>query len=148
MASVHDVAGYILSQTGEITTMKLQKLVYYCQAWNLVWDGEPLFDSKIEAWMNGPVVTDLYNRHRGTFRVSSWDHNPNGLRDEQRETIDTVLESYKELSGQQLSELTHRELPWLEARQGLAQTERSNKQVSLDTMQDFYSAYAEDDLTK
>ncbi|MBC8146611.1 MAG: hypothetical protein H8E98_01335 [Bacteroidetes bacterium] len=36
--SVYDVADYILKQVGYITTMKLQKLVYYCQAWSLVWD--------------------------------------------------------------------------------------------------------------
>ena len=50
MASVHDVAECILSQTGGITTWKLQKLVYYAQAWHLVWDEEPLFDEEIQAW--------------------------------------------------------------------------------------------------
>ena len=43
MASVFDVAKYILHKLGTVTTWKLQKLVYYCQAWSLVWDDEPLF---------------------------------------------------------------------------------------------------------
>ena len=34
--AVHDVVKYILNQTGPIPAMKLQKLVYYCQAWSLV----------------------------------------------------------------------------------------------------------------
>ena len=38
---VFDVAAYILQKTGSMTTMKLQKLVYYSQAWSLVWDEKP-----------------------------------------------------------------------------------------------------------
>lgn len=68
-ATVFDVAEYILEQYGEMTAMKLQKLVYYCQAWHLAWDGEPLFRESIEAWANGPVVPALYEAHRGVFRV-------------------------------------------------------------------------------
>jgi uncharacterized phage-associated protein len=35
MASVLDVAQYILNRQGMMTTMKLQKLVYYVMAWSL-----------------------------------------------------------------------------------------------------------------
>jgi hypothetical protein len=38
MASARDVAAYILSRQGRMTAMKLQKLVYYSQAWSVVWD--------------------------------------------------------------------------------------------------------------
>ena len=54
--SVYDVAAYIVKKTGQISTMKLQKMVYYCQAWSLVWDEKPMFKEKIEAWANGPVA--------------------------------------------------------------------------------------------
>ncbi len=54
--SVESVAAYILSQHGKLSAMKLQKLVYYCQAWSLVWDEAPLFQEQIQAWANGPVV--------------------------------------------------------------------------------------------
>lgn len=47
MASVFDVSAYILETKGPITAMKLQKLVYYAQAWSLVWDEAPIFDEKI-----------------------------------------------------------------------------------------------------
>jgi hypothetical protein len=50
MPSAHDFAAYVLAEQGEMTTWKLQKLVYYSQAWHLVWDGEPLFTERIEAW--------------------------------------------------------------------------------------------------
>lgn len=50
MATVFDVAAYILEKKGEMTAWKLQKLVYYSQAWSLVWDQRPLFAERIEAW--------------------------------------------------------------------------------------------------
>jgi uncharacterized phage-associated protein len=55
MPSVLDVAQYILQRSGGMTTGKLQKLVYYSQAWSLVWDQRPLFNERIEAWANGPI---------------------------------------------------------------------------------------------
>ena len=70
MASVYDVAAYILEKQGAMTTWKLQKLVYYSQAWSLVWDDDVLFPEEIEAWANGPVVRELYHAHRGKYRVS------------------------------------------------------------------------------
>ena len=69
--SVFDVAAYILNKLGTISTIKLQKLVYYCQAWSLVWDEAPLFNEKIEAWVNGPVVRELFAFHRGAFQIGS-----------------------------------------------------------------------------
>ncbi len=70
--SVHDVAAYILKKQGEMSAMKLQKLVYYSQAWSLVWDEKPLFRAQVEAWANGPVARSLYDKHRGQFAVPRW----------------------------------------------------------------------------
>lgn len=61
MVSVYDVAKYVLKQVGKVTTMKLEKLVYYCQAWSLGWDDVPLFDEDFEAWSNGSVCSQLFN---------------------------------------------------------------------------------------
>lgn len=92
MANVLDVAAYILSKQSPITAMKLQKLVYYSQAWSLVWDEKPLFESEVQAWRNGPVVPELYQAHKGQFQIESL---PGGdidqLADEEKETIDSVL---------------------------------------------------------
>ncbi|MCP4656277.1 MAG: SocA family protein, partial [bacterium] len=93
--NVHDVTAYILQQAGELTAMKLQKLVYYAQAWSLVWDERPLFEERVEAWANGPVVPELYERHRGRFRIASWpDGDPGTLSTQERETVDAVLDFY------------------------------------------------------
>ena len=142
MASVHDVAAYILGKFDQpISTMKLQKLCYYSQGWSLAWDEEPLFTSKIEAWANGPVVYDLFDKHRGRFTVSDWpEGNPSALSQTERETVDAVCDHYGKLTGQQLSDMTHSETPWLEARKHVPAGQRSNASVSPDVMQEFFSA--------
>lgn len=140
MASAHDVAAYILSKKGEMTAMKLQKLVYYSQAWSLVWDEEPLFREPIRAWTNGPVVPALYQVHRGMFRVADWPKgDPAALSAEQRQTIDAVLDYYADKSSQWLSDLTHREAPWVEARKGLAPGDPGNRIISHASMAEYYS---------
>lgn len=139
MASVHDVAAYILEQRGPMSTMKLQKLCYYSQGWSLAWDDVPLFPEAIEAWANGPVVYELFRQHRGSFQVSSWPQgDSDNLSEDEVETIDVVLDAYGHLTGQQLSDKTHSERPWLEARGSSAPGARSNATVELETMQDFF----------
>jgi len=89
MVSAHDIAAYILRARGEMSPMKLQKLVYYSQAWSLVWDDAPLFSERIEAWANGPVVPALYQKHRGQFTLTAWEWgNPEALTPPQRDTVD------------------------------------------------------------
>lgn len=142
MATVHNVAAYILSKFDKpISTMQLQKLCYYSQGWSLAWDDEPIFENEIQAWANGPVVYDLFDTHRGTYSISkhSWNHGSiSDLSKDQRETIDAVVDHYGEMTGQQLSDLTHSERPWLEARQDLSPGARSKTVISTDVMQDFF----------
>jgi uncharacterized phage-associated protein len=100
MPSANDVAKYILEQKDEMDTWKLQKLVYYSQAWHLVWDSEPLFEERIEAWANGPVVPELYKVHRGKFKMKKWPKgNISRLTKSQRESIDVVLKRYGKRTG-------------------------------------------------
>ncbi len=142
MASVFDVAKYILEIRGIMTAMKLQKLVYYSQAWSLAWTEEPLFDEEIEAWANGPVVRSLFEQHRGRFKVSVSDL-PDGdssvLTEDQKETIDSVLEFYGNKSPQWLSELTHIEDPWKNARNGIPDYVRDNTIISKASLLEYYA---------
>ena len=139
MASVHDVAAAILRKHGPMTALKLEKLVYYCQAWALVWEEEPMFRERIEAWAGGPVVPALYYRHRGQFQITEWDGNPDALDAAQHETIDSVLKYYGNKTSQWLSDLTHSEAPWITARTGLAPLERGNREITLASMAEYYS---------
>lgn len=140
---VFDVAKYILDKQGVMSAMKLQKLVYYSQAWSLVWDDAPLFSNRIEAWANGPVVRDLYDKHRGQYQVSARDfidYATGTLTDEQRDTIDTVISAYGDKSAQWLSDQTHSEAPWLKARKGLSDADRGDHEITLESMAEYYSS--------
>jgi uncharacterized phage-associated protein len=141
MANVIDVAAFILANAGEMTAWKLQKLVYYGQAWSLVWDEKPLFSERIEAWANGPVCPDLYNRHRGLFVVSQLaGGDPRRLTDDEVETLVAVLKYYGGHSAQELSDLTHSEAPWKDARSGLAPGAPSTREITHEAMAAFYES--------
>lgn len=141
MATVHDVAAYIVKKVGTLSALKLQKLVYYSQAWSLVWDDRPLFKARIEAWANGPVVPQLYRHHRGAFQVNAWPMGDAGNLDSKaRETIDAVVKFYGDRSSQWLSDLTHMEAPWIKARKGLGPTDVGTNEITLESMAEYYGS--------
>lgn len=136
MPTALDVAQYILEQRGPMTTMKLQKLLYYSQVWSVVWDDDCLFPEPIEAWKNGPVVRCVWAATSGRFRISDM---PGGwsaeLNATQRETIDRVLAFYGDKDAQWLSDLTHMESPWKDAF-AICQ----NTEISLESIAEYYSS--------
>ncbi len=145
MATVFDVAEYILSKTGTIPALKLQKLCYYAQAWSLVWDEKPLYDEEIQAWANGPVVSDLYTAHRLKYSVNPGDFHKGSaenLSAEERDSIDKVVEFYGERDSQWLSDLTHMEAPWHDARAAgnLEDGERGREPISHASIAEYYSS--------
>jgi len=142
MTTVFDVADYILEKAGPMTGMKLQKIVYYSQAWSLVWENTPLFEDKIEAWMNGPVIPTLFERHKGKLHLNSNELSGTSelLSNSQKETIEEVIRFYADKSAQWLNDLTHREKPWRDARHGLSSNHRGNNEISLASMHEYYSS--------
>lgn len=140
MANVFDVAKYILEKMGTMSTMKLQKLCYYAQVWSLVWDDTPLFKEEFEAWANGPVCRELFFKTKGQFSVSAEDENggEGNLTDNERDTIDRVLEHYGEHNAQWLSQLTHMEDPWNEARKGVPTGAGCERIITKESMALYY----------
>lgn len=140
MANVFDVAKYILTKQGRLSTMKLQKLCYYAQAWSLVWDDEPLFDEEFEAWANGPVCRDLFMHTQGKFSVSADDEpgNIDNLTENQKDTIDKVLEYYGKHDAQWLSQLTHMEDPWNKARVDVPAGAGCQNIITKESMAEYY----------
>ena len=66
------IADYFIGLSNEtgslITNLKLQKLVYYAQAWSLALNNEELFADDFQAWVHGPVLVSLYDRYRTNKR--------------------------------------------------------------------------------
>jgi uncharacterized phage-associated protein len=145
LADAHDVAAAILARTGRVTTMKLQKLVYYAQAWQLVFHGRPLFSDRIEAWSEGPVTRVLSDTHRGRYTVDSWPRgDAHNLTPEEAQTVGWVLDQYARFSAESLSRMTHLDSPWRTTRGILPDGARSNKQIPVDEIRNFYSRQRSD----
>lgn len=142
MASVFDVAKYVLNHAGAMSTMKLEKLVYYCQAWSLAWDGVPLFQEDFQAWANGPVCPELFATHRGRFWLDRdyYDSYSGCFDQAQQDTMNAVLDGYADKEPQWLSELTHKERPWRETRQlhNARPGDPCHCEISKDLMQEYY----------
>lgn len=140
MASVFDVAQYILQRIKPISGIKLQKLVYYCQAWHLAWNqGAPLFEDPIEAWINGPVVRNLYNLHRGQSRIYSLPvGDADRLTTSQKSAIQKVLDNYGKKEETWLILRSHQEAPWKDARRGLSPLEASTNEIAISSIHSFY----------
>ena len=121
--------------------MKLQKLAFYSQAQHLAQYGTPLFPESFEAWRGGPVAPELYALHRGKFLIrpgelSSGDSS--ALTDAERRLIDGVCSRLGGMTGAELSERTHLESPWLNAREGLAPSDPSNAVITQEAMHSYY----------
>lgn len=130
MADVLDVAEQILQTKGPTDTYSLQKLVYYSYACHLARTHEPLFDSRIEAWINGPAVPALYREHKGNYKVSTVKGNPGNLDANELESVKTALRFYGDHDSTWLVMQTHMESPWIDARQDLGPKDRGSNQIT------------------
>jgi uncharacterized phage-associated protein len=140
-------------QGGFISPMKLQKLMYYCQAWHLVFmDGHPLFDIQPEAWSNGPVYRPVYDIYKAShlrhqcieiegpieaFYAKATEQLR--LTEEQKNLIEAVIVKYGAFTQDQLVLFTHSDLPWNEAREGCEPFSLCTIPISLETMRRYYS---------
>jgi uncharacterized phage-associated protein len=137
-----------------VTNKKLQKLLYYIEAWNLVYL-KSLFSEDIEAWVYGPVVPEVYREYKKfgyspitqKYPQSSSPSKKLKLLEkklnicgDQKELIEAVLEKYGAMSSFQLERLTHSEIPWLEARGDCGPIDRCFTAISRKTMKEYYSS--------
>lgn len=151
MIKINDLADYIitkLSEGGEsLSNLKLQKLAYYCDAWFLAFQDKKLVDTDFQAWIHGPVSRELYDRFSSTKSLYSDITLDDCSADFQLESvgivsahIDTILEAYGKFSGAQLEEMTHREKPWIEAREGYRPSQRCEVSMSNETIKEHYKS--------
>lgn len=141
------VAKYFLAKAEEevgdgISNLKLQKLVYYAQAYHLAMHGEPLFRDRLEAWEHGPVVPDLYHAYKehgaGNIPVPA-DFDLDGYDADTAEFLDEVYDVFGQYSAWKLRNMTHEERPWIEAYE-----HPRSRVISHASMRDFYKDYVTD----
>ncbi|MGG7447809.1 Panacea domain-containing protein [Kosakonia oryzendophytica] len=150
MININQLCDYIItkiSASGEtMSNLKLQKLAYYADAWYLAFFDEKLVDEGFQAWIHGPVSRSLYNRFASTKSlysdITSADCTPGfELSDVPAAAaahIDSVLEVYGAFSGAQLEDMTHKEEPWIKAREGYRPSERCEEIIDRNITRDYY----------
>ena len=133
--SALDVSSYFIKQG--VTPLKLQKLIYYSQVWYFVKFNKILFRDKIKAWILGPVVYDVWDNFKYMKRSSTIPASRTKIIDFDSEIsahLFDVWKSYGHLSGSNLVDLTHDDLPWILARQGLLKDQPSGRDVDIDRL--------------
>lgn len=145
-----DVAKYMLVKKGSLTGYQLQKLLYYCQAWSLAVNREPLFDDEIHAFRNGPVVPKVWACHQGKRIVMPSDvrGDADALSDSEMALVDAVMDAYDGMTGDELADLSHQEMPWMKS-WSRSSSASSSGIISNSDMQAYYAGLlASDDATK
>ncbi|MCC8037101.1 MAG: DUF4065 domain-containing protein [Clostridiales bacterium] len=141
MENVRDIAKWFLSHQS-MTHKKVQKLCYYAQAWYCaLYDGSPLFEDEIQAWVHGPVIPALYP----VYADYRWENIPkqnfdeSNLSDKALDILEAVYNTYGGFTGDQLERLTHSEKPWQQARGNLKPWEASTVPISCSSMREYYA---------
>ena len=119
MYSVLDICRYVVhysnQQSYEISNLRLQKILYFIQAYFLKIKGEPCFKEPIEAWDFGPVVPKAYHRYKyfGAGGIPDYEkpfYEFDTPKD--KKIIDGVVDLLSKYTTTQLVSITHRQAPW------------------------------------
>lgn len=142
--SIINVARFIIRQQPMMTTMKLQKLCFYSQAYSLVKYDEELFPEDFRAWKNGPVAYELWKKHEKLYLVSPeklGSYVEGSLDNREKETVIYVMEKLGKLTGEELSRRTHLEDPWVNGREGLEIFQTGNAIIPKEEIRNYYKNY-------
>lgn len=141
MHSALDVARYIINYSNKkdylISNLKLQKLLYFTQAYYLAFTDshKPCFPERIEAWNFGPVVPEVYHEFkfyganhippvrdyyeyeddRNIWSVKKNSYSDHSLPKKDRKIIEEVVDEFADYSASDLVTLTHDQKPWQDA---------------------------------
>lgn len=137
-ALIHVAAG----DEEALDPLRLQKLLYYVQGWNLAMRGRPMFSDRFEAWAHGPAVPSVWRhfKHQGWMPISPGTIPPSKISDADLDMVTRVWNTYKGFSGIHLKKMTHNEAPWMTARGDLPEEAKSNAEITHDSMREYFTA--------
>jgi uncharacterized phage-associated protein len=125
-----------------VTNKKLQKLLYYAQAWSLAIRNELMFKQDIEAWVHGPAIREVYMEYKTFgFKPITLEIDPKdiALDNDTKKFLDSVWNVYGNFDGDYLETLSHSEAPWQDARRGMEEDESSDTVIEPEAMLSFFS---------
>ena len=146
LASPAHIATFLIIESRDrgdlLTNLKLQKLLYYAQAWYLALFNSAIFNEDFQAWMHGPVLPSQYHR----FKDFEWRpiettlYRPSIPQRRLTRHLAEIVNIFGVETATALELMTHRERPWQKARKGLQPTKASNAVISKQSMKEYYGA--------
>ena len=139
MYNVLDVSRFVINYCNGkkylISNLRLQKLLYFIQAYFLKNGEEPCFSENIEAWNFGPVVPCVYYEYKkygnsnipevqnfmtvvqqdGKIRIVKMKFNDSVIDEKDRVVIQSIIDSLSRYSTTDLVNVTHNQSPWKDA---------------------------------
>lgn len=154
-STYRNLANYFISLSNEtgnlISNLKLQKLLYYAQAWHVAFFEERLLDGEFQAWVHGPVLPEAFAAYRkfGWKPIINDDLNKDFIdyfcneivTPKQCELLNDVVDEYFGLTAYELEKLTHSENPWIKARANLAPDTPSENIITVESMIMYYQQF-------
>ncbi|AZQ44102.1 Panacea domain-containing protein [Nonlabens ponticola] len=149
----NNLVDYILVRGGAMSHLKIQKILFYIQAYHLAYFDVPIIEDEFQAWVHGPVSRKIYNSARDLsilhtelkFVLDEGELDPaiivnDTLTASQMEVVNDVIDELKELSGLQLENMTHSEEPWIYARRGYDAGQRCEVVIPNECIRDYYKS--------
>ncbi|HYD62518.1 MAG TPA: type II toxin-antitoxin system antitoxin SocA domain-containing protein [Noviherbaspirillum sp.] len=127
-------------ESGEsMSPLKVQKLLYYAEAWAQLALERDLFNENIQACAHGPAVPEVFHE----FKKFGWEAIPTlrpalKIDSETTEILKQVLDVYDEFSAETLEHMTHSDKPWLDARGDLPVEARREKVIPKAAMKEYF----------
>lgn len=130
------IARYIIRREAEcsrsVSNLRLQKLLYFVQAYFFLSLDEPCFNNRIEAWDFGPVVPAVYHKYKrfGSMIIQENEECPVGDIDEEDcQRIDDMLDACADKTTRELVNISHQQAPWKLAYKNLFSNEITQKSI-------------------
>ena len=138
---------YIFNKLEEVTPLMLQKLLYYIQGIYSALFGEPIFVEDCRAWVHGPVYTEVYDLFKGfkynpkdDARFAILEGSEDELTSDERHVIDLVISTFGMYGGKALERITHKEEPWITARNSYGDDIPSNAILTKNSIKSYFES--------
>lgn len=135
-SKIYAVASYLLRQKVDITPLVLQKALYYSQGFFYAFHHMFLFPDDAQAWVHGPVYKDIYHAYQKD-QEQFFRYVPK-LTKEEQEILDVILRYICCYKGEVLTQLTHLEQPWLQARKDLSRNTKTDRVIKKDKIAAYF----------
>ncbi|MBB6402472.1 putative phage-associated protein [Methanococcus maripaludis] len=136
--NIFEIAKWFLNKES-MSHKKLQKLCYYALSWYYaLYNAELVHDFEFEAWVHGPVSSDLYQIYRIYKLDIPKSSEPPKFDKDLNNYLNRVYERYGHMDGDELEELTHSEEPWKKARGNLPKNVSSKNKLDKTCIKEYY----------